>query len=114
METRKLVKASGRTFREMASQTKNRENLAVLFQRLEKLATADINLFTRSEWRALVGMQGQGPEPQPAPPLYLGSAGRRIAEYMRAANNAAVRPGGLGEPIFTAEEISVAEWSEVG
>lgn len=113
METRKLVKASGRTFREMASQTKNRENLAVLFQRLEKLATADINLFTRSEWRALVGMQGQGPEPQPTPPLYLGSAGRRIASHMKAANIAATKTGGLMEPIFTETEILQAAWSEI-
>ena len=112
METGKLAKATGRTFREMASQTENREELAELFRRLKKLAAADINLFTRSEWRALVGLRG-GPETQPLPPLHLGSAGRSIASHMKAANAAATKTGGLTEPIFTETEILQAAWSEI-
>ena len=110
----RIVKTTGRTFRELAETYSDKEELVGLFYRLKQLAATDIGLFSRSEWRTLVGLHERGnPPAAPTHPLILGTAGRRIARYMRAANNTALHPDGPGA-IFTAEEISQAEWAEVG
>ena len=117
MASTKISKTTARTFRALAETYPDKEELVGLFYRLKQLAAADIGLFSRAEWRALVGLHERGNVPAaPTHPLILGSAGRRIARYMRAANKAATAnsPTALGENIFTEDEISQAEWSEVG
>ena len=112
MANEPLTKITGRTVRALLAAFPDKEQAAGLFYRLKELAAAAPGLFdSPQEWRALVGLHETGPEPAvPHDPLVLTGYGRRIASYMKQANN---KVSAKANPVFTKDEIHMVALSEV-